>query len=141
MIVLDTDHVSVLAHEGHPQREPLLLKMRSSVGEPFAITAVSVEETTRGWLGFIARTRDLRRQVSGYDRLVELVKFLGPWDVMPFDEAAADEVGRLRRQGVRIGTQDLKIAAIALTTGALLLSANLRDFRQVPGLRVENWLV
>lgn len=85
MIVLDTDHASVLAHGGHPQREPLLLRMRSAAGEQFAISAVSVEETTRGWLAFIARTRDLHKQVTGYDRLVELVKFLGPWDVMPFD--------------------------------------------------------
>ena len=35
---------------------------------------------------------------------------------------------------------DLKIACIALVHNALLLSANLRDFQQVPGLRVENWL-
>jgi hypothetical protein len=36
--------------------------------------------------------------------------------------------------------QDLKIAAIALTHDSLLLSANLRDFEQVPGLQVEDWL-
>lgn len=35
---------------------------------------------------------------------------------------------------------DLKIASIALTQDALLVTANLRDFEQVPGLRVENWL-
>jgi tRNA(fMet)-specific endonuclease VapC len=35
---------------------------------------------------------------------------------------------------------DMKIAAIALASDAVLLSANLRDFRQVPGLKVENWL-
>jgi predicted nucleic acid-binding protein len=34
----------------------------------------------------------------------------------------------------------LKIAAIAMAESALLLSANLRDFQKVPGLRVENWL-
>jgi tRNA(fMet)-specific endonuclease VapC len=34
----------------------------------------------------------------------------------------------------------LKIAAIAIANDALLLSANLRDFEQVPGLRVEDWL-
>jgi tRNA(fMet)-specific endonuclease VapC len=39
-----------------------------------------------------------------------------------------------------IGTHDLKIAPIALVNDATLLSANLRDFEQVPGLRVENWL-
>jgi tRNA(fMet)-specific endonuclease VapC len=35
---------------------------------------------------------------------------------------------------------DLKIAAIALSHEALLLSRNLRDFNSVPDLRVENWL-
>jgi tRNA(fMet)-specific endonuclease VapC len=41
---------------------------------------------------------------------------------------------------VRIGTQDLKIAALAIVHDALLLSANLRDFEQVPGLNAEDWL-
>jgi tRNA(fMet)-specific endonuclease VapC len=56
------------------------------------------------------------------------------------NEAAADRFAELRRQKIRIGSQDLKIAAIAITRDALLLSANLRDFQKVPGLRVENWL-
>jgi tRNA(fMet)-specific endonuclease VapC len=35
---------------------------------------------------------------------------------------------------------DLKVAAVALVANATLLSANLKDFQQVPGLRVEDWL-
>ena len=62
------------------------------------------------------------------------------WEIVPLDMRAADEFSRLRKQKIRVGTQDLKIASIALVHDALLLSANLRDFRQVPGLRVENWL-
>ena len=38
-----------------------------------------------------------------------------------------------------IGRADLLIAAIVLTHRATLVSRNLKDFRQVPGLRVENW--
>ena len=34
---------------------------------------------------------------------------------------------------------DLRIASIAFVTGATLLSRNLRNFRQVPGLAVEDW--
>jgi tRNA(fMet)-specific endonuclease VapC len=59
---------------------------------------------------------------------------------VPFDEAAARRFDDLRRQKLRIGSRDLKIAATALVNHALLLSANRTDFDRVPGLRVENWL-
>jgi len=47
---------------------------------------------------------------------------------------------RLRAQGVRVGTQDMKIASIALAHGVLLLTRNSLHFAKVPGLRFENWL-
>jgi tRNA(fMet)-specific endonuclease VapC len=53
---------------------------------------------------------------------------------------AADRFDALRASRIRIGTKDLRIAAIALEHDALLLSANLVDFEQVPGLRIEDWL-
>jgi tRNA(fMet)-specific endonuclease VapC len=53
---------------------------------------------------------------------------LAEWEIVRWSEPAADEFERLRKQRIRIGTQDLKIAAIALATDSLLLSANLRDF-------------
>jgi tRNA(fMet)-specific endonuclease VapC len=46
----------------------------------------------------------------------------------------------LRRQKLRIGSRDPKIAATALLNHAILLSANRTDFETVPALRVENWL-
>jgi hypothetical protein len=62
------------------------------------------------------------------------------WEIVPFDERAADQVAGLRRQRIRIGTMDLKIASIALVNDALLVTANLRDFSKVPALRCEDWL-
>ncbi len=46
----------------------------------------------------------------------------------------------LRKLLRRVGTMDLKIAAICLVHDATLITRNLADFGQVPGLRVENWL-
>jgi tRNA(fMet)-specific endonuclease VapC len=61
--------------------------------------------------------------------------------LVDFDERAADEYERLRKARIRIGSMDLKIAAIALASDATLLSRNLSDFSKVPGLRVEDWSV
>ena len=57
------------------------------------------------------------------------------------DDAAADEFDRLRQNKKlkKIGRPDLLIACIALANNATLVTRNLRHFRQVPGLQLENW--
>ena len=101
---------------------------------------MNVEEVLRGWLAVIHRLRDVHRQLPAYARLGRLFDVLGNWEIVPFDERAADRFAALRRRRVRIGAMDLKIASIALVNDALLVTANLRDFSLVPGLRCENWL-
>jgi tRNA(fMet)-specific endonuclease VapC len=139
MIVLDTDHVSVLTDHRHSMRVRLLRKLEVTE-DALAIPIVSAEEQLRGWLAKIHATRDVHRQIVPYLRLAKLIDFLADWRVAQWSEPAADFFTRLRSARIRIGTQDLKIAAIALANDALLLSANLRDFEKVPGLRVEDWL-
>jgi tRNA(fMet)-specific endonuclease VapC len=68
------------------------------------------------------------------------LRIASEWDIARWSEQAADEFARLRKERIRIGTQDLKIASLALVNNALLLSANLRDFDRVPGLHVEDWI-
>jgi tRNA(fMet)-specific endonuclease VapC len=140
MIVLDTDHLSILQHPDSPQYEVLTAAMDRSTDRRFVATAISVEEEFRGWLAAIRRARKVHNQILYYTRLVGLVRFFSKWQILPFNEPTADRLEALRKQRIRIGTQDLKIASIALEREVLLLSANLRDFEQVPGLRVENWL-
>jgi tRNA(fMet)-specific endonuclease VapC len=140
MILLDTDHMSVY-NLGTRPRAVALRERLDAATEPVATTVVTLEEELRGWLQEIGGKRDVREHVYPYEQLVTLVRSAHDWHFVPFDARAADEFLRLRKQRVRIGTPDLKIAAITLVNSALLLSANLRDFRKVPGLRVENWLV
>lgn len=139
MIVLDTDHVNAL-QSGGSTASTLVANMKQSVDQDFATTAITVEEQMRGWIALIHRLTDVHRQVPAYDRLIGLFRFFARWKVLPFDERAADEFMKLREQRIRLGTLDLKIAAIALVNDTLLLRANLRDFERVPRLRIENWL-
>jgi len=140
VIILDTDHIVTLKHENDPHWNTLTTNLVSSADQDFATTAITVEEQNRGWLALINRYTDVHKQIPAYARLIELIRFFANWRIVAFDEAAADEFVRLRKERIRIGTHDLKIASIALVNDATLLSANLRDFEQVPGLRVENWL-
>jgi tRNA(fMet)-specific endonuclease VapC len=140
MILLDTDHVTVLRYTEDPRCAVLEARLRAVRDDLVTTTVITLEEQLRGWLAEIGRQREVARQVAAYENLARIARFFSRWDVVPFDALAAAEFERLRKQRVRIGTPDLKIAAIALVNDALLLSANLRDFGKVPGLRLENWL-
>ena len=102
------------------------------VGE-IAISSITGAELTFG----VAKSGSQRNQLA-------LDKFLAPLEILPFDEAAMRRYGILRsdleRQGTPIGALDLLIAAHALALGATLVSNNLREFRRVKGLSLDNWL-
>jgi tRNA(fMet)-specific endonuclease VapC len=140
VILLDTDHLTVLRYADDPRCHVLTKKLTVNSDRRVATTVVTLEEQLRGWLAAISRHRDIRRQIPAYNRLAELIEFFQEWEIVGFDEAAAHVFEELRRKRVRIGSQDMKIASIALSRRACLLSANVRDFRLVPELRVENWL-
>jgi tRNA(fMet)-specific endonuclease VapC len=139
-VLLDTDHVSILQYED----EAAVVLRRRLAGLPAdAVHAciVSFQEQARGWLAYLHRSRKREQILKAYADLQTLLKDYQSYDVFPFDEAAMDELERLQQQRIRIGTNDLRIAAIAKANGVKLLSRNLRDFRLVPGLDVEDWTV
>jgi len=73
-----------------------------------------------------------------------LEMFLAPLAILPFDDPAFWAYGDLRadleRRGTPIGSLDTMIAAHALSQQATLITNNTREFAQVPGLHVENWV-
>jgi tRNA(fMet)-specific endonuclease VapC len=114
-------------------------RLLAGVAQGIATTIVNFEEQMRGWLAYLARARTVRQQVEGYRRLSRQLDRYRSITVLDFDERSAVEFQRLRKRHRRIGTMDLKIAAIVLSRGDTLLSRNLPDFSQVDGLRVEDW--
>ena len=81
-----------------------------------------------------------RDQIRAYAQFQHCIALLMKLTILPFDGEAAEHFHRLQSERVRIGTMDLKIAAICLAHDATLLTRNRVDFEKVPGLRVENWL-
>jgi tRNA(fMet)-specific endonuclease VapC len=141
MILLDTDHLTVLKYPDSERGTRLKERLRNQPDqEVVAVSIVSVEEQMRGWLAAIAKERLARRQVSAYTELARLFEYFRAFTIPLFDERAALQFDNFRAAKIRLGTMDLKIAAIAVVNQALLLSANRNDFEQVPGLRVESWL-
>ncbi len=136
--LLDTDHISLIARKN---AEGQRIYARLSALDPgdIAVSIISYEEQMRGWLAEIASARTADKQKLKYAELARMLRYYCITPILPFDDATVAVFQDLWMQRLRIGTMDLKIAAIALANDATLLTRNASDFGRVPGLRVEDW--
>ncbi|MEG4250913.1 type II toxin-antitoxin system VapC family toxin [Microcoleus sp. Pol10D4] len=135
--VLDTDCLTLFQNE-HP-----LVKLRVSQANPeeIAVTVITVEEQMRGWLNAINQSSQSERVIWGYKGFQDGVEYFNSVNVLKFDRDAYNCYTDLVRQKIRIGTKDLRIAAIAISRNAILVTRNRRDFERVPDLRFEDWTI
>jgi tRNA(fMet)-specific endonuclease VapC len=139
VLILDTDHLTEF--QKGTSAESLRLKSRlAQSNELFGTSIITVEEVMRGWMAAIRRSSDPSRQINSYRQLRLLFRFFATWDVFDWTIDSAARFQKLKTAKVRVGTMDLKIACIALANSATLLSRNLKDFEEVPGLKVLDWL-
>lgn len=129
--LLDTDTVIALMR-GTSRRLDRRVGSRP-VGQ-VGMSSITLAELSFG----VARSARPRENASA------LAAFLEPFATAPFDAAAASAYGPVRQRlaagGTPIGPLDTLIAAHALSLQAVLVTHNVREFRRVAGLRVENWL-
>lgn len=104
-----------------------------------ATTVITFYEQLRGRLASINRKQSDEEMRLAYQRLQATQDYYCCIPVLPFNTEALEQYHSLQQQGIRIGTQDLKIAAIVLANAAVLVTSNLRHFDRVPGLSVEDW--
>ncbi|MEQ1606643.1 MAG: type II toxin-antitoxin system VapC family toxin [Pyrinomonadaceae bacterium] len=139
MIILDTDCLTLLQRKrGVGYRELSENLSRFRVDE-IRTSIVSFDEQMRGWMAVVARAKTTERLVSAYIDLESFLAYFASLPVEPFTEAAGRHFDELKQQKLRIGTMDLRIASIAISKNAILVSRNLVDFEQIPGLTVEDW--
>lgn len=140
MYLLDTDHISLIARAGAEGRR-ILERLSGAEQDLIAVSIISYEEQVRGWLSEIAAARTVDRQKPKYIELTRMLTYYCATPILPFDDTAVSEYQRLWLMRLRVGTMDLKIAAIALANDATLLTRNSSDFERVPDLRIEDWSV
>jgi tRNA(fMet)-specific endonuclease VapC len=139
MYVFDTDHLGILQRVSDPYYSVLSGRISRHAQTDFHVTVVSFHEQILGWTAYISRAGDRGGVVRGYSRLEGILADFARAQVLPFDDEAADVFDALRRQRIRIGTMDLRIASIARSKNMTVLTRNLADFRRVPDLAVEDW--
>ena len=130
MILLDTN---ICIHIINAKPAAVLQRFRGYRMGEIGVCSVVAAELAYG----VAKSGSARNRQA-------LDLFLGPLEILPFDEAALWVYGDLRanleRKGTPIGALDALIAAHALSLQATLVTNNLAEFERIPGLQLDNWV-
>lgn len=135
LYVLDTDTLT-LFQWGHPA---VLQHVQACAPTQLAVSVVSVEEELRGWYTKLRRAKKRDQLARTYQSLTNALSFLTRVQIISFTEPAMDHYDQLRASLGAVGKNDLRIAATALDKGATVVTRNVRDFQQVPGMTIEDW--
>jgi tRNA(fMet)-specific endonuclease VapC len=136
--VLDTDHVSML-ERGNPKIQD---RLREVATNSVAITIVTAEEKMKGRLAAINSLSGIERVdrlAIAYRALQSTIEDLQILPILPFSDLARDRYRELLEQKIRVGSHDLRIAAITLSVDGILVTRNRRDFERVAGLQITDW--
>jgi tRNA(fMet)-specific endonuclease VapC len=135
MICLDTNAIITII-SGQPFNVRCRLDAALAEGKPIAIPSIALFEL---WFG-IAKSQ----RIDGNTEALHAFLARG-FEILPFDEDDAREAGAIRaalaKRGTPIGPYDVLIAAQARQRDAVLVTANVREFSRVPGLKLEDWTV
>jgi tRNA(fMet)-specific endonuclease VapC len=136
--ILDTDHVSLFL-----RRNELVVSRLAQSSLEIATTIVTAQELFNGWVTRINAPSQADNLVEVYTRFWEVVGVLRVVEVLNFDDKANRVYQRLLQEHPQLRKtrieKDVRIAAIALSVGGIVVTRNQRDFAQVPGLRLEDW--
>ncbi len=137
LYVLDTDILTLLRLTD-PRVCP---QVAAHPPAELATTVITIEEQLRGWYTRVRRAKKRDELARAYQALADTAKALSGLAILSFTESAIIRYEGLKSLKINISKADLRIAAITLENGGTLVTRNLRDFQQVPGLPVENWAV
>ncbi len=131
MYMLDTD-ICIYIIKQKPQR--VLERLQKLQADDLAISVITFAELMNG----AKKSQRVKDNIRKLEELAELLI------VQPFDIKAAAAYGDVRsgleKRGKVIGSNDMLIAAHALSLGWVLVTNNEKEFKRVKGLKIENWV-
>jgi tRNA(fMet)-specific endonuclease VapC len=135
LYVLDTDILSLYQRD-HPT---VSARVDAREAGELVITVISVEEQLTGWYKQLREAKSPPELALAYQSMTDTVTFLARLPVLSFTLPAIHRYQALQALKLNVGKMDLRIAAIALERGAMVVTCNTRDFGRVPGLVIEDW--
>jgi tRNA(fMet)-specific endonuclease VapC len=138
MYLVDTSIISY-HQRGHPR---VSQRIAATAVKLLYTSVVTVEEQLRGRLAVIAQSSQAPHcLIPAYLDLEQTLAYFQAWQVLSLTDEDYRTFLLLRQKGIRISTRDLRIAASALARRLIVITSNVSDFSQVPGLMVEDWTV
>jgi tRNA(fMet)-specific endonuclease VapC len=138
--VLDTDHISLFLGNHQPTGDRVLRELAGCV-----VTVISVQEVFNGWVGRLGRVTDEPSRIQAYTRLHQAATFFQQMPILNYEAIAAESYEQLVKAHPNLAKRrlenDMRIAAIALSLGATVVTRNRKDFELVPELVLEDWSV
>lgn len=139
MIAFDADVLSDIL-----QGSPALSQRAAQIPvQEQTVPIIVVEEILRGRLNSIRQAEAGKGKLTveqAYELFEATLIVFRQIVVLPYTAKAETLYHQWRSQKIRLGTHDLRIAAICVAHSATLISRNRQDFEQVPGLQIEYWV-
>jgi tRNA(fMet)-specific endonuclease VapC len=120
-------------------QKTIVARVASTPPQRLAVTIITVEEILGGWYTQTRQARDDHQLARAYQALQQVIEFTRSIEVLPFDIAGMRRSRQLRTRHRRIGTNDLRIAAIVIEQQGILVTRNITDFGDISGLQLETW--
>ncbi|CAN1537296.1 VapC Predicted nucleic acid-binding protein, contains PIN domain [Burkholderiaceae bacterium] len=129
--LLDTNIVNYVLK----RRPKEVLEIFNTNASRMAISSITLSELIYG----------AEKSLNPDKNLEAIEEFVSHLDVLPYEAKASQHYGQIKaaleKKGEIIGVNDIHIAAHAISQGLILVTNNLREFKRVPNLALENWVL
>lgn len=124
-------------------RKPSIVSKVAQVYPNLAITIITVQEIFNGWVVKINDRGESANLVNLYTKLWTTQEYFKAVTIINFDNAAYTVYNNLLKENQQLNKKrlqkDLRIASIALSRNAIMITRNQKDFSQIPALKLEDW--